>query len=219
MSEEVGSLSYEALGEFLLSKGIDSSVATKILDNRIDGELFVELEEIDLTEIAPVLGDRMRLRKILNTVRNSVRKFVEVVDYTVNFKTTQDRSMLDLSSVSNADVMAMVEPSPLSSATANSSTDDGVPCNAVQMSSSSNWHLAFAIPELSTFSDSVKDAVRTGVTTSKARREITQVLRTYITAHTFYPKPEQYTTVCKKLVEKYPKLCDDVSSGSYYVSQ
>jgi len=76
MSEEVESLSCEVLGEFLLSKGIDSSVATKIVDNWIDGELFVGLEEMDFSEMTPVLGDRMRLQRILNIVRNLVRNLV-----------------------------------------------------------------------------------------------------------------------------------------------
>jgi len=29
-----------------------------------------------------------------------------------------------------------------------------------------------------------------------------------MTAHTLYPKSEQYITVCQKLIEKYPKLMD-----------
>ena len=45
----------------------------------------------------------------------------------------------------------------------------------------STWHLQFSIPELDTFSGAVKDSVKTGVVTSIARREIVQVLRTYIT--------------------------------------
>ena len=67
-----------------------------------------------------------------------------------------------------ADVMAMIAPCPVPSAAVYSRTLNGVPCNAIEMSSSSDWHLAFVIPELSTFSDSVRDAVRTKVTTSKA---------------------------------------------------
>lgn len=70
------------------------------------------------------------------------------------------------------------------------------------------WHLNFTIPDLNTFSRFVKDAVKTGIVSSTARREITQVLRTYIVPHTRYPTPEQYTTVCRKLVTKYPLLQD-----------
>ena len=78
-----------------------------------------------------------------------------------------------------------------------------------------DWHLEFNIPELSTFSDHVKEAVRTGVVTARARREIVQVLRTYVTAHTLYPKSEQYNTVCSKLIQKYPKLEDDEGQKTY----
>ena len=64
----------------------------------------------------------------------------------------------------------------------------------------STWHLEFDIPELDTFSGAVKDAVKTGVVTSMARREIIQVLRTYMTQHTTRPSSEQYVTVCQKLI-------------------
>ena len=72
-----------------------------------------------------------------------------------------------------------------------------------------DWHLQFSIPELSTFSDHVKEAISSGLTTYRARREIIQVLRTYITAHTLFPKSEAYNAVCQKLVQKYPKLEDN----------
>jgi len=103
----------------------------------------------------------------------------------------------------------------------NLESNEHEPCATMETPSSSNWHLMFAIPELTCFSDAVKEAVRIGVITSKARREIIQVLRTYITAHTFYLKSEQYNMVCQKLVEKYPKLRDDIGANNdcCYVSQ
>lgn len=81
--------------------------------------------------------------------------------------------------------------------------------------SSSEWHLGFSIPELRSFSQHVKDAVATGIVTGRARREIVQVLRTYMTAHTVYPTSEQYKTVCKKLISKYPKLKDAEGKTKY----
>lgn len=62
------------------------------------------------------------------------------------------------------------------------------------MPTQSDWHVAFAIPDLQTFSDHVREAVSTGIVTGRARREIIQVLQTYITAYTVYPKSEQYKT-------------------------
>lgn len=75
-------------------------------------------------------------------------------------------------------------------------------------SSSSDWHIQFAIPELQSFFQHVKDAVRTGVITAQARREINWVLRTYMTAHTIRPTSAQYNTICMKLIDKFPKLKD-----------
>ena len=46
------------------------------------------------------------------------------------------------------------------------------------MPAQSEWHLSLVIPELRTFSDHVKKAVATGVVSSRAQREIIQVLRT-----------------------------------------
>jgi len=80
---------------------------------------------------------------------------------------------------------------------------------------SSDWLIRFSIPNLGSFSHHVKDAVTSGLVTGKARREINQVLRTYITAYTIHPTSEQYTTVCKKLVEKYPTLKDTKGKTKY----
>lgn len=80
-----------------------------------------------------------------------------------------------------------------------------------------SWHLQFEIPDLNNFSGIVKEAVRTGVITGQARREIIQVLRTYMTKHTTQPSSEQYVTVCQKLVLKYPSL-QDTEGKSNFVS-
>ena len=79
----------------------------------------------------------------------------------------------------------------------------------------SKWHIQFTIPELNSFSQHVKDAVSTGVVTARARKEITQVLRTYMTAYTVMPTPEHYNTICRKLIEKYPRLMDDKGTTKY----
>ena len=64
----------------------------------------------------------------------------------------------------------------------------------------------------------MREAVRTGVVSARARREVIQVLRTYIMAHTITPTSEQYTTVCRKLVAKYPKL-EDTEETTRIVSE
>lgn len=86
----------------------------------------------------------------------------------------------------------------------------------LETSEPTEWHLQFTIPELKSFSQHVKNAVDTGIVTARARREIVQVLHTYITAHTVYPTSEQYKTVSKKLIMKFPSLKD--TEGTHYVS-
>lgn len=83
-----------------------------------------------------------------------------------------------------------------------------------------NWHRLFKIPEKHTFSGSVQTSITTGVSCSKSRREISQVLRTLILQHTRQPTSEQYTEIARKLVEKYPALSDGGQTGfvSYHLT-
>ena len=65
------------------------------------------------------------------------------------------------------------------------------------------WHVDFfnfRIENLLIFLHHVRNGVDTGIVMGMARREIIQILRTYMTAHTIYPISEQYKTVCSKLV-------------------
>ena len=80
------------------------------------------------------------------------------------------------------------------------------------------WHLSFEIPELYTFTSFVKEVVKTGIVSSRARTEIVQVLCTYIIANTVRPTSEQYTTVCRKLISKFPAL-EDTEGNSRIVSK
>lgn len=81
--------------------------------------------------------------------------------------------------------------------------------------SCSGWHLSFEVPDANNFSGCVQEAIRSGVVTSKARREITQTLRTLIVQNTHYPTPDEYTSVCQKLVVKFPKLKDTLGSNGF----
>ena len=91
-------------------------------------------------------------------------------------------------------------------------------CSPDEATVNQNWHLKFDIPDLNNFSGIVREAVRMGVITGQARREIIQVLRTYITKYMLYPSSEQYITVCQKLVLKYPNL-QDTEGKSNFVSK
>ena len=76
-----------------------------------------------------------------------------------------------------------------------------------------NWHLNFEIPDKHTFCGAVQDAIDSGSVCARARRGVVQVLRTLMTQHTKYPSLEEYNAVCRKLIEKYPKLHDGRQEG------
>lgn len=77
----------------------------------------------------------------------------------------------------------------------------------------SDWHLSFEVPEKETFSWAVQKAIETGVVCAKPRRDIIQVLRTLMLQHTKYPSSEEYTSISRKLVLKYPTLHDGGTTG------
>ena len=109
----------------------------------------------------------------------------------------------------------------LSSALGGNTSNPAVTINSntgIADAATDDWHIRFSIPDLRSFSHHVKDAVTTGVITARARKEIIQVLRTYITADTIRPTSEQYTTVCRKLVERYPSIKDTKGKTKYVSS-
>ena len=59
----------DALGQYLTDQGFHEEVVAKFVDNRISGDLLIELEEDDLKEMFPVVGDKMRVRKLLDDIR------------------------------------------------------------------------------------------------------------------------------------------------------
>ena len=44
-------------------------VITRFEDSRIDGEAFLSIDDDCLREIAPLLGDRLKLKKLLTAIR------------------------------------------------------------------------------------------------------------------------------------------------------
>ena len=90
-------------------------------------------------------------------------------------------------------------------------------CSGVIPQSAESWHHTFTIPK--NFSARTMAALRSGdkmTITGAVRCEIVSALATLIMVHTNYPTPEQYTTVCEKLVEEYAILQDGFGCG--YVS-
>ena len=56
----------DVLGQYLTDQGFHEEVVTRFEDNRICGDL---VEEDDLKEMFPVVGDRMRVRKLWDSIR------------------------------------------------------------------------------------------------------------------------------------------------------
>ena len=64
--------SVEELCEFLRDNHVSSDVSDRVKSNQINGELFLELSSDELKEIAPVLGDRVALRKLQTKLADQV---------------------------------------------------------------------------------------------------------------------------------------------------
>ena len=62
---------FQEFGEYLLQNGVHEDVAA----TRICSETFLDLSEWNLKELAPTVGNRIRLKKILEEVRK-VRLFL-----------------------------------------------------------------------------------------------------------------------------------------------
>ena len=66
------------------------------------------------------------------------------------------------------------------------------------------------------FSTPTTKAIESGVLTKNSRVEIVDSLATFMLIHTSRPTPQDFTTISRRLIEKYPKLRDAVDNG--YVS-
>lgn len=60
----------EELRSYLLDIGVHEDVVGNIIGNRVTGALFLQLNEDDLKELTPTIGDRIALRKVLEQARN-----------------------------------------------------------------------------------------------------------------------------------------------------
>lgn len=90
------------------------------------------------------------------------------------------------------------------------------PACAVQSSQSSSfvsssWIGSFKIPEK--FSRATMKVLSEEVITDKARIEIVSAIALQAYQHTTYPTSEEYTTMCRKLIERYPFLKDKIGNG------
>lgn len=67
--EKIRELSCADFCDFLLKEGFHEDIVSTFTKNRICGETFFEMTEEDIKELVPIVGDRIRVRKLLNVVR------------------------------------------------------------------------------------------------------------------------------------------------------
>ena len=74
MAKAMALLSTNDLATFLLEKGFHRDIASLIEEHGIDGETFCEMTDTHLSEIAPRIGDRVKLKRIQDSGIYTVNK-------------------------------------------------------------------------------------------------------------------------------------------------
>ena len=74
----------------------------------------------------------------------------------------------------------------------------------------SEWLSKFTMPQ---FSRKTMHSIETAQITAGNQSEIISAIAWEMWKHTEYPKSDEYTKVCKALVQKYPILQDIIGNG------
>ena len=74
-----------------------------------------------------------------------------------------------------------------------------------------NWAGKLNMPKR--FSTETMTAIKSGILNNRVRDEIVNSLSTLMMVHTVKPTPEEYNTVCTKLITTYPVLKDNCDNG------
>ena len=69
MMEFSTKLTCEDFAAYLGDNGLHDDVISKVISNRVTSAVFLDLVEDDLNELAPAVGDRIALRKVLDQAR------------------------------------------------------------------------------------------------------------------------------------------------------
>lgn len=59
----------EEFATYLEDNGLHEDIVSNVTSNRVTSSIFLDLKEEDLKELAPAVGDRIALRKILDEAR------------------------------------------------------------------------------------------------------------------------------------------------------
>jgi len=65
----VSEMTCSEFSDFLMEQGFHEDVISTFSNNRICGSTFCDLTEEDLKELLPVIGDRARVRRLLQEVK------------------------------------------------------------------------------------------------------------------------------------------------------
>ena len=66
MMSDIRELTCSEFSEYLMREGVHEAVIELFSHNRICGETFCDLNEEDLKELLPVVGDRVHISRLLN---------------------------------------------------------------------------------------------------------------------------------------------------------
>ena len=185
-SREIEKFDVEEFSEFL-QQDFDEDVAEAFKKNKINGALFILMNETQLASIVPAIGDIIRLKQLQTSIA-TVNKDISspVITNTVSkLQLTITYLTLQISSTSPSTTP-----------------------------SSSSWHVNFVVPEK--FSTATNNGLKSGnrlEITNRMRDEIINSLSGSILTYTMRPTPEQYTAICVKLVKRYPILEDTYGDG------
>ena len=74
MAKTFEAFSPEDVCDYLKSQlpSIDQTVLSRSLEHKINGDVFLSLNDEYLREISPLLGDRLKLKRIVNSLMSSV---------------------------------------------------------------------------------------------------------------------------------------------------
>jgi len=65
---------------FLTSEGVHDDIVSNVIANCVTSALFIELSDEDLKELAPTLGDRMALKKVLLWSHNYANVMIKLIN-------------------------------------------------------------------------------------------------------------------------------------------
>lgn len=71
-------LSCFELTEFMRDNGIPESVVGNFASNEVTGECCLQLTEMEMKELAPKIGDRVKLRQLL-TKHKEVNEYMNII--------------------------------------------------------------------------------------------------------------------------------------------